>query len=82
MTDPIRLEIVFRPGMDPFDRQWFEEQLEDAFAEDGLGQVFGGGTALDGSCSDIALEVNERERGLAVVQSGRAWLREQRDALA
>jgi hypothetical protein len=67
MPAPIFLEIIFRPGMDPFDRQWFEEQLEESFAEEGLGQVLGGGTALDGSSSDIALEINQRERGLAVV---------------
>jgi hypothetical protein len=66
MSNSIRLEILFRPAMDPFDRQWFEEQLEEALIAEQLGEVIGGGTALDGSISDISVDIYDRNRGIAI----------------
>jgi hypothetical protein len=63
----VRVEIVFRPGLDPFDRQWLEEQLEEAFAKDGLGEVVGGGTAVSGAGSDIAVDVHPPGSGISVI---------------
>jgi hypothetical protein len=68
MDDEFSLTILFRPAMDVSNRQWIEEQLEEALEADELGVVSGGGTALDGSTSDIGLDLIDLERGLAVVR--------------
>jgi hypothetical protein len=68
VDDEFSLTILFRPAMDVSHRQWVEEQLEEAREADELGEVLGGGTALNGSTSDIDLDLFDRERDLAVVR--------------
>jgi hypothetical protein len=47
--------IYIRPAIDPADRGDIEDALGDALGD--RGEVFGGGTMLDGSECDISLEL-------------------------
>lgn len=58
--------IVFRFSSPS--RGVIEDEIEVALEETGLGEVVGAGAALDGSFWDISIEVNDLEKGLAMLQ--------------
>lgn len=60
------LSVVFRPGMDPFDRHDIEDALEEALGD--RGQVDGGGTIVDLSESDISVYVADVPVGIRVLR--------------
>ncbi len=66
MTEPRSLAIIFRPGMLPADRHAIEDELEEALGE--LGEITGGGTAVDLSECDISLDVIDLEKGLQLLR--------------
>lgn len=68
MAQEYSLTVVFRPGMYPADRHAIEDELEEALAADGLGEITGGGTAVDLSECDITLDVTDLESGLRVLR--------------
>ena len=66
MADSIFLEIVIPQGLVPFQRHMIEDALEQAFDDERLGEMMGGGGA-DNAC-DIAVQVNDLEHGLEVIR--------------
>ncbi len=68
MAEPTQmLSIIFRPGMDPFDRHDIEDAIEEALAD--RGEVDGGGTMVDLSESDISVFVTDIKTDLEVVRA-------------
>jgi hypothetical protein len=65
---PHTLSVVFRPGIDVFDRGDIEEALEGALDTDEAGEVLGGGGDVSGTESDIGLQVADLVTGLALVR--------------
>lgn len=66
MAEPRSLSIIFRPGMQPFERHAIEDELEIALGD--LGEITGGGTAVDLSECDIGIEVTDYESGLRIIR--------------
>jgi hypothetical protein len=66
MAEAHSLTVLFRPGMYPADRHAIEDELEEALGD--LGEISGGGTAVDLSECDIAVEVTDLEAGLRVLR--------------
>jgi hypothetical protein len=60
------LSVIFRPGMDPFDRHDLEDAIEEALGD--TGEVTGGGTMMDGSESDISVDVGDLKSGLETIR--------------
>lgn len=65
---PHSVEVLFRPGMMPADRWIYEDALSQALEEKELGEVNGGGTALDGSFCDIAIDLADLKTGMQLVR--------------
>jgi hypothetical protein len=65
MSEPISISIIYRPGMSPMDRGWFEDQILEALGDEG--EFYGGGGMVDGSSSDSDLGITDRKRGVAVI---------------
>ncbi len=68
LTFPHSLTVLFRPAMPPADRGYFEDELEEALEQQGLGEVIGGGTAIDGSFCDISIDVADISAGLHLIR--------------
>ena len=68
LTFPHSLAVNFRPGMDPADRGYFEEELAEALEQQVLGDVIGGGSAMDGSFCDISIDVADISAGLRLIR--------------
>jgi hypothetical protein len=62
MAEPRSLSILFRPGIPPADRHVIEDELAEALGE--LGEITGGGTAVDLSVCDISIDVTDYPRGV------------------
>jgi hypothetical protein len=62
------LSVIFRPGMHPADRGYFDDELEEALEKAGLGEIVGGGTAMDGSFCDIGIAVTNLEAALQLIR--------------
>jgi hypothetical protein len=65
MAEPHSLSILFRPGMYPAVRDAIDVELEVALGE--LGEITGGGTAVDLSMCDISLDVTDLAAGLRII---------------
>jgi hypothetical protein len=67
MTEPYSLTIIFRPGMLPAARHEIEDELEEALGDQI--EIVGGGTMVDLSESDIALDVTDLDAALAAIRT-------------
>lgn len=67
MSEPYSLTIIFRPGMLPAERHEIEDELEAALG-DGA-EIVGGGTMVDLSESDIALDVADLDAAIRSIRS-------------
>ena len=65
---PEDITVMFRPAMQPLDRGDYEDEIEDALEELNLGEVIGGGTAMDGTFCDISVCVSNLEEGIRVIR--------------
>jgi hypothetical protein len=68
MSELFELSVIIRPGIYPADRHAIEDELEEVFAEDDLGEINGGGTAVDLSYCDMDITVTDLDAGLRVIR--------------
>jgi hypothetical protein len=66
MDDARSLSIVFRPGIEPFERHAIEDELENVLGEQA--EVTGGGTAMDLSECDISIDVTDFQAALGTIR--------------
>src|SRR5262245_45913487 len=68
LTYPHSLTVLFRPAMSPMDRGYFEDELEEVLEAQELGEIIGGGTAMNGAFCDISIDVANLADGIETIR--------------